>query len=230
MKKRNVGRIEMKKVLVLVALFTLFLVAGASAETKTISWNPVTTYTDNTAVTGTALPVKYDAFWSALNTLANPHVLQTNGIPTFVVFDIVTQGMVRGTTIYFSARSRTATGEVSVNAPAFSWVVPNLALASLAISSGPSSVNEGSSATYGASATWSDSSTSVIASTWSVSPTTYASISSGGVLSTVGGITTDQQVTITASYTSGGVTKTATKVINIVNSATIVPPSGFSIQ
>lgn len=221
----------MKKVIVLVAIFSLFFAMGVGAETKTLHFDPVTTYTDNTIITGPALPVTYDAFWSTLNTLANPHSLQSNGLSTSVVFDIVTQGMVRGTTIYFGARARTAIGEVSANSAAYAWVVPNLILTGLGITSGPSSVNEGSGGTYVASATWNDNSVTVVNPTWSVSPTTFASISSTGVLTTVGGmITSDQPITISATYVDNGVTKTATKVVTVVNSANIAPPSGFSIQ
>ena len=222
----------MKKIFALIAIISLGMVTNILAETRTLSFDPVATYTDNTPITGAALPVTYDAFWTTTpNTLINPHILQSNGLATSVVFDQVTQGMVRGTIIYFSARARTAIGEVSANSPAFSWLVPNLVLSGIGITSGPSSVNEGSSGTYVATATWNDNSVTTVTPTWGVSPSTFASISSGGVLTTLGGlILSDQSVTITATYISGGVTKTATKVVTVVNSANIIPPSGFSIQ
>ena len=49
-----------------------------------------------------------------------------------------------------------------------------------------------------------------------MSPTTYASISASGVLTTLA-VTSNQSATVTASYTSGGVTKTATQSVTIVN-------------
>jgi hypothetical protein len=52
-----------------------------------------------------------------------------------------------------------------------------------------------------------------------VSPSTYASIGGGGVLTTLA-VTSNQTATVSASYTSGGVTKTASGVVTIVD----VPP------
>jgi hypothetical protein len=64
-----------------------------------------------------------------------------------------------------------------------------------------------------------------------VSPTTYASISSSGVLTTLA-VTSNQTATVTASYTSGGVTKTATQSVTIVNVAAKAPavPKNFGIS
>ena len=100
-----------------------------------------------------------------------------------------------------------------------SMTIVNVAatLSSLSIS-GPSSVSEGSSGTYAATASWSDGSTMSVTPAWSVSPTTYASIGAGGVLTTLA-VTSDQTATVSASYTAGGVTKTATRAVTIVNVA-----------
>lgn len=219
-------------VIVAVILFSLAFCGKARAETRTLSWDPVTKYTDNTLVVAPALPVTYDMFWATTipRLVTNPVSLINNTTATSTVFDQVTQGMVRGTTVYFSGRAKTAIGEDSVNSPAFAWLVPNLVLSGLAITSGPDSISEGTSATYVASATWNDNSVTVVTPTWTVTPTTYASISSGGVLTTLGGLTANQTVTVAASYVSGGVTKLATKSVIILNSTTISAPSGFSIQ
>jgi len=80
---------------------------------------------------------------------------------------------------------------------------------------GLSSVNESSSATYSATASWSNGTTTTVTPTWSEN-STYASISTSGILTTTA-VTANQTVTITASYTSGGVTKTATKTVTIAN-------------
>ncbi|MHB1012718.1 MAG: autotransporter outer membrane beta-barrel domain-containing protein [Desulfobacteria bacterium] len=93
-------------------------------------------------------------------------------------------------------------------------------LSSIAVS-GSSSVNEGSTATYTATGTWDNGTTSAISPAWSVSPTTYASIGAGGVLTTLA-VTSNQTATVTASYTSGGVTKTASQGVTIVNVAAVL--------
>ena len=82
-------------------------------------------------------------------------------------------------------------------------------LTGLAIS-GPATVLESTTATYAATASFSDGSTQNVtsAATWGEN-SSFASISAGGVLTT-DAVTTDQSVLITSSYTSGGVTKTAT--------------------
>jgi hypothetical protein len=81
--------------------------------------------------------------------------------------------------------------------------------------SGPASVNENSTATYTAIASWSDGSTTAVSPGWSEN-SPYASINTGGVLTTKG-VTRNQNVKITATYTSGGVKKSATKSITILN-------------
>jgi len=83
---------------------------------------------------------------------------------------------------------------------------------------GPSVMNKYSTATYIAMADFSDHSTSTVTPTWSVN-SQVASISAGGVLScqTIG---TDQTVTVSATYSSGGSTKTAVKEVTIANKPT----------
>ena len=90
-------------------------------------------------------------------------------------------------------------------------------LSGLTITSGPTSVNEKSTSPYTATATWSDGSTTTVTPTWSVTPATYASInSSTGLLSTLA-VTSNQSVTVTASFTAGGVTKSASKSVTIID-------------
>jgi hypothetical protein len=90
-------------------------------------------------------------------------------------------------------------------------------LTGLTISSGPASVNEGGSVTYGATVTWDDGSATAVTPTWSVIPAIYASIdSTTGVLTTMA-VPADQTVTVTADFTAGNVTKTATKTVTITN-------------
>jgi hypothetical protein len=91
---------------------------------------------------------------------------------------------------------------LTVNAPA--------TLTSIAVS-GPSSVNEGGTGAYTATGTWDNGTTAAINPTWSVS-TSYATISSGGAL-TAAMVTSNQTVTVTATY--GG--RTGTMSVTIVD-------------
>ena len=84
---------------------------------------------------------------------------------------------------------------------------------------GQSSMSEYGTATYTATASWSDNSTSTVAPTWSVNSQT-ATISPGGVLYCPS-IDSDQAVTVTATYSSGGVTETADTVVTVTNITTI---------
>ena len=127
--------------------------------------------------------------------------------------------MTRGGTVYFTAKAVLNTGEESALSPAYSWVVPVITppvvtLTSIAVS-GPSSVNEGGTGTYTATATWSDSSTTSVTPTWSAS---LGTISAAGLF-TAPSVTANQTATVGASYTSGGVTRTATQSVTVVNVA-----------
>ncbi len=96
---------------------------------------------------------------------------------------------------------------------------PTATLTGLSIN-GPSSMAENSTATYTATAVWSDSSTSSVTPTWSVNPQ-VAEISPGGVLSCQGGVSSDQTVTVTATYTFGGITETDSMDVTVTDVATI---------
>jgi len=82
--------------------------------------------------------------------------------------------------------------------------------------SGPASVHEGGQATYTATAAWDDNTTDVVTPSWRVDPETYAAISAEGGLSCLS-VPGNQQISVTASYTSGAVTKTAAYAVAIVN-------------
>ena len=208
------------------------LAMPAFAETRTISWDPVTTYTDNTPIEA-GKTVNYTAYWTTDPGLGSLRTIGTSIATTSTTFDPTVQAMTRGGTVYFTAKAVLNTGEESALSPAYAWIVPvvtppAVTLSSIAIGSGPSSVNEGGTGTYTATATWSDTTTSSVTPTWSVSPTTYASINSGGVLTTLA-VTANQTATVTASYTSGGVTKTATRAVTIVNVAATAPAAPRNI-
>ena len=90
---------------------------------------------------------------------------------------------------------------------------------------GPSSMPEYGTATYTATATWSDNSTTTVTPIWSVNPQ-VAEISTGGVLSCQGGVSSDQTVTITATHSAGGITKTGTMDVTVNH----VPSIPFTTQ
>lgn len=89
-------------------------------------------------------------------------------------------------------------------------------LSSLSIS-GSDYVSENNSANFVATATFSDDTTQTVTenATWSEN-SVYAGINSSGVLTT-SEVTEDISVTIQAGYSIGGVTKTATKVVTIID-------------
>jgi len=207
------------------------LAIPAFAETRTISWDPVTTYTDGTPIEA-GKTVSYSAYWTTDPGLGSLHTIGTSLAATSTTFDPDVQGMTRGGTVYFTAKAVLNTGEASAFSPAYSWVVPVVTPPVVTLTgvtvSGPSSVIEGGTGTYTATATWSDGTNTSVTPAWSVSPTTYASISSGGVL-TASAVTSNQTATVTASYTSGGVTKTATRAVTIVNVPATAPAAPKNI-
>jgi hypothetical protein len=96
-------------------------------------------------------------------------------------------------------------------------------LSSLSIS-GNDLVSENNSAGYVATATFSDDTTQTVTgnATWSEN-SVYAGINSSGVLTT-SEVAEDTTVTVQATYTIGGVTETATKLVTIID----VPPSNLA--
>lgn len=95
----------------------------AIAETRTISWDPVPTYTDGTAIE-TGNTVSYSAYWTTDPGLGSLHTIGTSHATTSTTFDPETQGMDRGGTVYFTAKAVLSTGEVSELSTAHAWVVP----------------------------------------------------------------------------------------------------------
>ena len=96
--------------------------------------------------------------------------------------------------------------------------VTNATLASLAMTGLPANVIEGQTATLVVTATFSDGTTSVVtpASTFVASPTLATVLPSTGVL-TAGAVTVDTAMTVTASYTIAGVTRTASQSTTVKN-------------
>ena len=102
---------------------------------------------------------------------------------------------------------------------------PAPSLSGLSIN-GPSSLNEGTSASFVAVATYQDGTSAEVTATWSEN-SSYASISANGLL-TANTVTSNQTVRITASYTAGGATRTATKDVTIVNGTATAQPKSIT--
>ncbi len=217
----------------LVVVFLLMLPLAAHAETRTISWSPVTTYTDGTPIE-TGVTVTYGIYWTADPGLsaASLRTIVASASQTSGTFDPDVLGMPRGQTVYFTGDAMVGSAR-SALAPALAWTVPVAAptapaLSSLSIS-GPSSVNEGETGTFTATATWNNGTITSVVPTWSEN-SSYASISAGGVL-TAQAVLADQAVTVTASFTSGTETRTATQAVTIVDdpSTNLAVPTNVSV-
>jgi len=95
---------------------------------------------------------------------------------------------------------------------------------------GPSSINENLSASYTCTANYSEgSSVDVTASTTWSENSIYASITSAGLL-TVSSVPSDQAITVSASYSQGGVTKTDTHAVTIINIPVMTLPYSESFE
>jgi hypothetical protein len=205
------------------------LATPAYAETQTISWDPVTTYTDGTSIEA-GKTITYSAYWTTDPGLGSLHAIGTSLTTISTTFDPDAQGMTGGGTVYFTAKAVADTGEESALSPAYAWVVPPATppaavLSSVAVS-GPSSVNEGGTGTYKATGTWDNGTTAAITPTWSVS-TSYATIGTGGLL-TGTTVTSNRTVTVTATY--GGKTGTMSVTIVDVPGSPLAAPKNIGIS
>jgi hypothetical protein len=114
----------------LLAIGILLAVGGtASAETRTLAWNPATTYTDGTPITGKT--VTYSAYWTTNPDVQAPMTPIATGVTqTSASFDPALQKMVPGGTVYFRVKTALNTGEESDYSAALAWVVPGMLLGS----------------------------------------------------------------------------------------------------
>jgi hypothetical protein len=99
------------------------LAIPAFAETRTISWATVTTYTDGTPIPA-GKTVNYTAYWTTDPGLGSLHTIGTSLATTSTTFDPDVQGMTRGGTVYFTVKAVLSTGgEASALSPAYPWIV-----------------------------------------------------------------------------------------------------------
>jgi hypothetical protein len=208
----------------------------SKAETRTLGWSAVTTYNDGTPIESNVY-VTYNMYWTSdaglssgsLRTVVSS-VGQTTG-----TFDPDLAGMPRGTTIYFTGETILSTGVKSSLTPAYPWAVPPPVQSSLPGLSElfigcPLTLNEGESGVCTATALWSDGSMTPVSPAWS-GGTPYASIGADGVL-TASAVSGDQPVTVTADYTSAGVTRTASATVMIADLSvvTIMEPKNVNVS
>jgi hypothetical protein len=141
--------------------------------------------------------------------------------PTFTIHGLSATG-----TFYFVATAYDNDGNESGYSTELSYTVtsepPAITLSSLSIDGG-NSITESSNADYTATAFFSNGSTQNVTSStaWNEN-SAYAGINSSGVLTT-SAVPSNQAVTVQAAYTYNGTTKTATKVVTIID----VPPSNL---
>lgn len=123
--QRRKKKLDRKGILVFAVLWTICMLGLAyPARAETLSWTAVTTYTDGSSI-GSAT-VTYSAYWSSSNTLSNLHSVGSAGTSTNRAFNIDTESMPRGQTIYFTAKS-TVGGVDSALAAPLAWPVPTKA-------------------------------------------------------------------------------------------------------
>ena len=224
------------RAVLLACLASALALPGLSrAETRTITWSAVTTYTDGTPIESNVY-ITYKMYWTSDAGLSVGSLRPVvSSAATTGTFDPDLVGMPRGTTVYITGEADLSTGEKSSFAPGFPWAVPPPVLSSLPGLSElfidcPSPLNEGESGACTATALWSDGSMTSVSPTWSEgSP--YASIGADGVLTTTA-VSGDQPVTVTADYTSAGVTRTASTTVMIADLSvvTIMAPTDLNVS
>jgi hypothetical protein len=95
----------------IIALLTLFVATTSFAWT--VSWQPTTTYTDNTPIEASKMPVRYEI-------KKDGAVIVTNTTATSFAFTDTGHGLTRS----FTAKATLQTGEASAESPPYSWTVP----------------------------------------------------------------------------------------------------------
>jgi hypothetical protein len=197
-------------------------IAAAPATLSSIAIVGPSSVNEGTTATYTAT-----ATWSDGTTAAATGATfsMTSGPATITSAGVLTAGTVTANTSAVIAASYTSGGVNRTTSTTVTIANVSATLTGLTIGS-PSAVPEKTSAAYTATASWSNGSTSNVTSsaTWTVAPATYASINAGVLVASE--VPSDQAVTVTASYTSDGVTKTAIKTVTITDTA---PPATGSL-
>jgi hypothetical protein len=169
-------------------------------ESSTGAYAATATFSDGSSSTVTTSSTWSES--SSATTISTSGVLSAGSVPS-------NQSVTVTASYTYSGVTRSGTKAVTI------VDVPK-ALTSVSVT-GPVSVNENSTGAFAATATFSDGSSSTVttSSTWSES-SSATTISSAGVLS-AGSVSSNQSVTVTASYTYSGVTRSGTKAVTVVN-------------
>ena len=198
------------------------------AETRTLSWNAVSTYNDGTPIESN-VSITYNMYWSPDPGLSadslRPVVLSS--AQTSYTFDPDLAGMPRGATFYLTGETVLSTGAKSELTPAIPGSLPDLSDLFIGC---PPSLNEGESGVCTATALLSDGSMTPVSPTWS-GGAPYASIGADGVL-TAAMVSGDQPAIVTANYTFAGVTRTASATVMIVDLSvvTVMEPKNVNVS
>ncbi len=205
----------------LTASYTSNGVTKTATKTITLAKKTLTSIAvsgNATVATGSTASYTCTASWSYGSTTT---VTPTWTISPTTYASVSTTGVVTNQNTTTSDQTATLTASYSING------VTKMATKSITLAkvlpptpntisiNGPASIATAGTATYTCTATWSDGTTSAVTPTWTIAPTTYASVSTSGVVTNKNTETTDQTATLTASYTSGGVSKTATKSVTL---------------
>jgi len=186
------------------ATLTGLSISGANSlnESTSSSYRAVARFSD-----GSTRTVTSNATWSENSSFAtiSGGVLQAGSVGSNQTVTITAKYVLGGVT-------RTANKSVTIVNVASAASLTGVAV------TGPSSVNEGATSNYTATATFSNGTTTNVTSsaTWSEN-STAATISTSGAL-TAAQVTANQTVTVTASYTSGTVTRSGNLNVTIVDS------------
>ncbi len=137
-----------------ILLFASALTRPALAETRQLSWGPVTTYTDGTPIEAENT-VSYRVCWAndpgfAAGTV---HTLVSSTTATSATFDPAAEGMSDYQTIYFAVNSVLATGEESALSDVLPWT-PLSAPVSAGVPIAPATLGVNINSTSTSSGTW----------------------------------------------------------------------------
>jgi uncharacterized repeat protein (TIGR02543 family) len=181
-------------------LYTSLAISGPSSmnENSTAQFTAAAIYSDGTSQSASAS-------WSVIS---GPGSISTSGLLTVGEVSNNTTTTVSASCTIGGVTHSTTQQVTVLNVP----TPPTLASLSI---SGPSSLNENSTALYSATAWFSDGSSQGVVPTWS-EDSVAASISIFGLLS-AGEVASDTPVNVSASYTVGGFTRSAQTSVTIVN-------------
>ncbi|MBE6397872.1 MAG: hypothetical protein E7046_12795 [Lentisphaerae bacterium] len=167
----------------------------ASPDAVTVTWSVAANATS------------YEIWRATVNDITSASLLETISATSFI-----DGSAVPGVTYYYWVRALNAkkTSDYSASTEGMRKKV-----VSEAVISGPSSVTTGESTSFTCTVTYNDGKSGDVTPIWSISSgSTYASINSAGVL-TAFEVATSASVTIEASYTYNGTTKTAIKTVTV---------------